>query len=103
MAQAQRFHQHYFFSAKQKNFKKMTEVLSLFEEEGLSPKPRTLRYVAKVFQGNDQPVPFPIPEVQEVGSISCHCWYMCIHVCVRLCACAYVYVLFLCIFTRITF
>jgi len=43
------------------------EVFSLYEEEGVKPKPRTLRYVAKVLQGQDVAVPFEVPSAEEVN------------------------------------
>jgi leucine-rich PPR motif-containing protein len=47
--------------AKRKDTQKMMEVFSLFEEEGILPKPHILRYVAKVLESAGQPVPFEVP------------------------------------------
>ena len=57
------------FAVKEKNFNRALDVLASYEEEELVPSPRTLRYLGKVLQSNDIPVPFIVPEVPERVSI----------------------------------
>lgn len=57
----------FLFVAKRKDAKKVLEVFSLYEEERVKPRPRTLRYVAKVLQSQGVAVPFEVPSAEEVS------------------------------------
>lgn len=60
----------YVKTAKRKDAKKLMEVFSLYEEERVRPRPRTLRYVAKVLESQGQPAPFEVPSAEQVSLLS---------------------------------
>lgn len=43
------------------------EVFSLYEEERVRPRPRTLRYIAKVLESQGQTAPFEVPSAKQVS------------------------------------
>ncbi|GAB1609607.1 leucine-rich PPR motif-containing protein, mitochondrial-like [Argonauta hians] len=47
------------------DFKKAKNVLTFYEEEGISPSGRTLRYLAKVLENNGDEISFTVPTVNE--------------------------------------
>ncbi|XP_064602820.1 leucine-rich PPR motif-containing protein, mitochondrial-like isoform X2 [Liolophura sinensis] len=50
------------YHALEKDWSKALNVLIDYEEEGIQPRARTLRYLAKALEGDGQPVPFDIPQ-----------------------------------------
>ena len=61
--------------------KKALQVLEIFEEEGLYPRPSTLRYLANLLKKLEMEIPFTVPERQESSVIfifyliNTHGWY----------------------------
>lgn len=43
------------------------EVFSLYEEERVRPRPRTLRYIAKVLESQGLTAPFEVPSAKQVS------------------------------------
>lgn len=48
---------------------KCLDVLQSFEEEGIKPRPRTLRYLAKVLESVGSTVPFEVPRLASDGPV----------------------------------
>lgn len=53
-----------------KDWQKAMDAYVSMEEEGITPRVRTQRYLANVLKSCDQPIPFQVPEVREVRVIS---------------------------------
>lgn len=42
---------------------KLLDAYSMFEEENVLPRPRTLRYLSNVLEGRGEKVPFVVPQL----------------------------------------
>ncbi|CAD5116360.1 DgyrCDS5259 [Dimorphilus gyrociliatus] len=47
------------------NSQELLDVYSLYEEENVLPRPRTLRYLANVLEGRGEKVPFSVPQLMS--------------------------------------
>ncbi len=52
-----------------KDWNSALDMLVTFEEEGLQPRDRTLRYLAMALESDNQEVPFKVPDVTSSVSL----------------------------------